>query len=207
MKHGPLAIGAASLIAAGALFGAGRLSAQPGRPKLTSRAGLARSPIAAGQPLVSQAAAQSRISAASRRLTGVLILFEYDPDLSVSLDLDGNGDFIDTGDRNILQGTIWQSNRSGGKIARLGQFASIFDLLDVSGEDIGTDITTTTDMRFAGSGQVRAGGFWNVDDFLDAPALSVSGATGSSSLRRYKTGQLVFLARVKENEELYLLAR
>jgi hypothetical protein len=46
-----------------------------------------------------------------------------------------------------------------------------------------------------------------VDDFIDAPTVSVNGAAGSGSIRRYKAGQLVFLATADEDEELYLLAR
>jgi hypothetical protein len=188
------------------LTGAGHLAAQP--PRSASRAGLPRSPAATAAPLDRGAIAR-RVATIQgpRRLTGLLILFRYDPALSTDLDLDDNGGFQDNGDRAIRQGEVWLSNRFGDRLSLIGRFASIYDYLDVIGEPTGTDLAVTHDLFFDRDGQLRAGGFWNVDDFVGAPAFSTHGATGSPGLRSYRTGQLVFLATVSDTEELYLLAK
>ena len=209
MKHWSWKIAAASgLLLAGGV-GVSRLSAQTATAaKPPTRAGLTRNPLAARQGrLNARTLASKLVGVQSHQQAGLLLLFEYDPALSRDLDLDDNGEFPDNGDRALRQGTLWLSDRSGSKISAIGKFATFLDYLDISGEATGTDLTQTTDMFFSRSGQVRAGGFWDVDDGAGAPALGIEGATGTSSLRRYRQGQLIFLGEIEDNEELYLLAR
>ena len=209
MKHWSWKVVAASAALLAGGVGVSRLSAQTASSaKPATRAGLVRNPLAARQGrLNARTLASKLVSVQSHQQTGLLVLFEYSPALSRDLDLDDNGEFTDNGDRALRQGTLWLSDRRGSKISSIGRFATLLDYLDVSGEATGTDLTQTTDMYFSRSGQVRAGGFWDVDDGAGAPALGISGATGTASLRRYRQGQLIYLGEIEENEELYLLAR
>jgi hypothetical protein len=200
-------LAAAAAGALGIAVTAGALWAQAGFHKPASRAGIARRPSAVQGPRLGTAQASARTVRVIAALTGIIVLFDYNPNLTVQVDVDGDGSVTGTGDRTIFQGTLWLSNRNGSKIRELGEVASVYDYLDVSGETTGTDAVVTHDLRFSDAGQVRAGGFWNVDDFIDAPTVGVNGATGSASIRRYRQGQLVFLATAAEDEELYLLAR
>lgn len=158
-------------------------------------------------PVTSQALAKKALALQGRALVGSYILFEYDTGLTKQIDLDDNGEIQDTGDRAIFQGSLWLSNRFGAKIANTGRFTTIYDYLDVSGESTGTDLTQTTDLLIYNAGQIRAGGYWDVEDGVGDPALPVLGATGTGATRRYMTGQLIFLGEVVEGQELYFLAR
>lgn len=205
MKQWQWKAGIAGVAVLGIALGAGRLAAQASRN--AGRAGLVRNPALAGQRLSPQARAQRAIQAQAQQ-TGLLLVLEYDPDLAKDLDLDDNGSFLDTGDRRIRQGDLWLSNRNGAKVRRIGSFASEFQYLDVSGETTGTDLTQVTDLFFERDGQVRASGFWNVDDGAGGPALHVDGTTGrNSGVRRYNNGQLFFLDTLSDTEELWFLAR
>jgi hypothetical protein len=206
MKRISWKVGIGAALVASAL-GAGALWAQSAAHKSEPRSALARRPRFMMQaPLSAQALAQ-RVQASSRVLVGTPILFEYDSGLTRELDLDDNGEVQDNGDRAIFQGTVWLSDRTGRKISNIGRFTSIDDYLDISGESTGTDLTQTTDILIYNSGQIRAGGFWNVEDGNGDPSLSVEGATGANSARRYKDGQLLFLGKVADGQELYFLAR
>jgi hypothetical protein len=189
-----LAAGTALVIAAGA----GRLAAQSARS--AGRAGILRNPaLGKSQQRRGQISAQAVQS-------GLALVLEYDPALAKNLDLDDNGTDTDNGDRAIRQGDIWLSNRNGALIRRIGRFVSEFTYWDASGESAGTDVTQVVDMQFDTDGQVRASGFWNVDDG-GGPALHVDGTTGTSSLRRYNNGQFFFLDTLNPDEELWFLAR
>lgn len=195
-----LAIGAA---------GTGALWAQTAARHGGARTLLPRRPAFAAQAPLSAQALTAKINQvqAQATLKGTAILFEYDSGLTRTLDLDDNGTFQDNGDRVVFQGSVWTSDRSGRKIANVGRFTSIYDYLDVSGESTGTDLTQTTDILIYNEGQIRAGGFWDVDDGVGDPALPILGATGRSSTRRYVSGQLLFLGKVTDGQELYFLAR
>jgi hypothetical protein len=208
MNRRPLVLAGAALAVAALAFGAGRLHAQgAGRP--AGRARLVRKPPTFQEPVMSAQALSAKVGQIQARavLTGTLLLFQYNPDLTRELDLDDNGDAQDNGDRLIAQGKLWLSNRSGAKLRVVGEFASVYDYLDASGEATGTDVLQQTDLLLYGSGQVRAGGFWNVEDVVGSPAVGVLGATGSRSLRIYGSGQLVFLGKVADGEELYFLTK
>lgn len=197
--------GAAGLTLAVVAFGAGRLMAQA--PQAVGRAGLVRNPALASSRPSPQLRAQRALQAQATQ-TGLFLLLEYDADQAVDLDLDDNGSFLDTGDRRIRQGVIWLSNRNGSRVREIGRFASEFQYLDVSGETTGTDLTQVTDLYFSADGQVRASGFWNVDDGAGSPALHVDGTTGRpAGVRRYNNGQLFFLDTVSDTEELWFLGR
>lgn len=189
--------GSGALWAQNAAKSGGAHSVLPRRPAFASQAALS------AQQLSSKA---NRVQAQAT-LRGTLILFEYDSGLTRTLDLDDNGEVQDNGDRALFQGTVWRSDQAGRKIANIGRFASVFDYLDVSGESTGTDLTQTTDILIFNEGQVRAGGFWDTDDGVGDPALPILGATGRSSTRRYASGQLLFLGKVAEGQELYFLSR
>jgi len=200
-----LVAGVAALCTAGS---AGALWASAAAGAKTPRKALPRRPaLAANAPLTAQALAKKTAAIQARALIGSYMLFEYDGGLTKELDLDDNASFVDTGDRSIYQGSIWVSNRNGARIANTGRFTSIFDYLAVSGESTGTDLTQTTDMLIYNAGQVRAGGFWDVEDGVGDPAVPVLGATGTGVVRRYKDGQLIFLGEIAEGQELYFLAR
>lgn len=195
-------------LAAGGI-GTGALWAQT-----TSRSGgprtvLPRRPAFAAQAALTPQALSAKANRvqAQASLLGTLILLEYDAGLTRTLDLDDNGEVQDNGDRALFQGTVWRSDRAGRKVANIGRFTSIFDYLDVSGESTGTDLTQTTDLLIFNEGQIRAGGFWDVDDGVGDPALPILGATGRNSTRRYSGGQLLFLGKVAEGQELYFLSR
>ena len=206
MKRVSWKVGIGAALVASAL-GAGALWAQSATRKSEPRSALVRRPKFMMQaPRSAQALAQ-RVQASARTLIGTPILFEYDSGLTRELDLDDNGEVQDNGDRAIFQGTVWLSDRSGRKISNIGRFTSIYDYLDISGESTGTDLTQTTDILIYNSGQIRAGGFWNVEDGNGDPSLSIAGATGASSSRRYANGQLLFLGKVTDGQELYFLAR
>lgn len=189
--------------------GSGALWAQTAAHRGGARTLLPRRPVFAAQQSLSAKELSAKVNRvqAQAQLLGTPILFEYDSGLTRTLDLDDNGTFQDNGDRVIFQGTVWRSDRSGRKLANIGRFTSVFDYLDVSGESTGTDLTQTTDILIANEGQIRAGGFWDVDDGVGDPALPVLGATGRNSTRRYGNGQLLFLGKVTDGEELYFLAR
>jgi hypothetical protein len=191
-----LAAGTALVIAAGA----GRLAAQSARS--AGRAGIVRNPALAQAPQ----ARGTRITAQAAQ-TGLVLVLDYDPDLAKNLDLDDNGTDTDNGDRAIRQGDIWLSNRNGDRIRRIGRFVTEFQYWDASGESTATDVTQVTDLQFDRDGQVRASGFWNVDDGAGSPALHVDGTTGTNSLRRYNNGQFFFLDTLSTDEELWFLAR
>lgn len=187
--------------------GAGALRAQSATGK-SPRQVLSRRPAFQMQaPLSPQVLAKKAQALKARALVGTYLLFQYDSGLTRELDLDNNGQFQDNGDRVLFQGTVWVSNRNGAKVANAGRFSSIYDYLDISGESTGTDLTQTTDILMYNTGQIRAGGFWNVVDGIGDPTLPVTGATGKKSLRRYKNGQLIFIGTVADGEELYFLAR
>jgi hypothetical protein len=206
MKRVSWKVGIGAVLAATAL-GAGALWAQSGAHRGEPRSALARRPKFAAQAPRSPQALAQRVQAQARALIGTPILFEYDAGLTRELDLDDNGEVQDNGDRAIFQGTVWLSDRAGRKISNIGKFTSIFDYLDISGESTGTDLTQTTDILLYNSGQIRAGGFWNVEDGNGDPSLPIAGATGTSASRRYANGQLLFLGKVTEGQELYFLAR
>jgi hypothetical protein len=169
---------------------------------------LPRRPAISSQgPLAPAVIAQKTARIQARKLIGTLILFEYDSGLTKDLDLDDNGTVQDNGDRVLFQGTVWLSNRLGAKLSNVGRFASFYDYLDVSGESTGTDLVQNTDILIANHGQIRAGGFWNVEDGVGDPAIPILGATGTNYTMRYKSGQLLFLGEVQEGQELYFLAR
>ncbi|MGV3723688.1 MAG: hypothetical protein ACO1SX_22550 [Actinomycetota bacterium] len=200
-----LAVGLAVL---GAGSGAGVLWASTAASKASPRKALPRrSALMSQAPLTSQALAKKALALQARALVGTYILFEYDGGLTKQLDLDDNGEIQDTGDRAIFQGSIWVSNRNGARIANTGRFTTIYDYLDLSGESTGTDLTQTTDLLIYNAGQIRAGGFWDVEDGVGDPALPVLGATGTKATRRYMSGQLIFLGEVTDGQELYFLAR
>jgi hypothetical protein len=196
-----------ALAAGGA--GSGALWAQTAAHRGGARSVLPRKPAFAAKTALSaqELSAKANRVQAQATLLGTLILLEYDSGLTRTLDLDDNGDVQDNGDRALFQGTVWRSDRSGRKIANIGRFTSIFDYLDVSGESTGTDLTQTTDILIYNEGQIRAGGFWDVDDGVGDPALPILGATGRNSTRRYGGGQLLFLGKVVEGQELYFLSR
>lgn len=193
-----LAAGTAALLA----LGAGRLAAQSNRS--AGRAGIARNPGLAQS--AAQPGGRGRLSAQAVQ-TGLVLVLEYNPDLAKNLDLDDNGSDIDNGDRAIRQGDIWLSNRNGALIRKVGRFVSEFQYWGVSGEATGADVTQVTDLHFDAQGQIRASGFWNVDDGAGSPALHVDGTTGNASLRRYNNGQFFFLDTLDTNRELWFLAR
>ena len=198
-------LGAAGLTALLLALGAGRLSAQANRNP--TRAGLVRNPALTGQRLSAEARRQRAIQIQATQ-KGLLLLLEYDTDLAKDLDLDDNASFLDTGDRQLRQGTIWLSNRAGDRVRAIGTFASEFQFLDASGEEDGTDLTQVTDLFFEGDGQARASGFWNVDDGAGSPALHIDGTTGrNAGIRRYNNGQFFFLDVISDTEELWFLAR
>lgn len=196
-----------ALLAAGT--GSGALWAQNAARRGGAHTVLPRRPAFASQQALSAQQLSAKVNRvqAQASLLGTLILLEYDSGLTRTLDMDDNGTFQDNGDRAIFQGTVWRSDRAGRRIANIGRFTSIFDYLDVSGESTGTDLTQTTDILIANEGQIRAGGFWDVEDGVGDPALPILGATGRSSTRRYSGGQLLFLGKVTDGQELYFLSR
>jgi hypothetical protein len=197
-------MGALGLAVAAVAFTAGGLAAQTLAPRLSSRADLSRSG-ATSLGMQALAVAKPQFTA-PKGLTGTILMFEYDPNLSRQIDVTGNGAFQDNGDRALLQGALFLSDRTGRKGARAGVFASEYVYLDATGETTGTDLSNTIDMTFIKDGQVRAGGFWNTTEGVGAPAVGVLGATGGAA-RRYVNGELVFLGRVSDTQEIYFLAR
>lgn len=206
MTFRPWKVAAAATAVTAVLLGGAQLAAQNAAAHHAGRLGLMRRPAALNQAPLTPQQRISRSVSAQATFKGLLVVFEYNPNLSKALDLDDNGSTLDNGDRTLRQGTIWLSNRSGDKLRRIGEFAAIFDYLDVSGENSGTDITQAVDMFFTGSGQIRAAGFWNVDDGVGSPSLGITGATGTS-LKQYRQGQLIYLDALSDNDELYLLAK
>jgi len=209
MKRFPWKTTAVALALAAGGAGTGALWAQSAARHGGAHSLLPRRPSFASQAVLTpqQLSAKANRVQAQATLLGTLILFEYDSGLTRTLDLDDNGEVQDNGDRALFQGTVWRSDRAGRKIANIGRFASIFDYLDVSGESTGTDLTQTTDILITNEGQIRAGGFWDVDDGVGDPALPILGATGRNSTRRYSGGQLLFLGKVADGQELYFLSR
>ncbi len=151
-------------------------------------------------------AAKAQVSALAKSSV-LYLVFDYDLTRGPVLDLDDDGTFTSPGDRNYLEADVYQSNSNAAKFSKIGTVVIAEDLLESDRANTGTDRIHTVNMALNGEGQIRAGGFWNVSSGVGDPALPVLGATGTSYLRRFGSGQLIFLGQLPNDEEHYVLIR